>query len=349
MAIDATSMKKRLKNKKANPKTFREWVENSERSENCDSKTLNAHIWDKVNEHLGTAAFSVPDLIQQLSVMRFGRRSKVCDPFCGSGQIPFEAARMGCDVYASDLNPVACMLTWGSFHIVGASEKKRGDLLEASTKFIRKIEDEMEALGFESDGKGRKAKTYLYCCECTCPITGWKVPIMPSFIISNKQNVFVRLIPDAKRRRYEIEIVSDGSDKEMKNAKKGTLQEGRLIHPQLEDISQAKKISSIRDNGQNPLRRWKKADIVFREDDIFQERLYCVQWQNKDGSTEFSAITKKVLEREEAVIDYVSSHLAQWQKKGGFPTTRSRLEPKQMSPFELGAGRTGIISSIQGN
>ena len=40
---------------------------------------------------------------------------------CGSGQIPFEAARLGCDVYASDLNPVACMLTWGAFHIVGGS------------------------------------------------------------------------------------------------------------------------------------------------------------------------------------------------------------------------------------
>jgi adenine-specific DNA methylase len=53
--------------------------------------------------------------------MRFGRRPKVADTFSGSGQIPFEAARLGCDVYASDLNPVACMLTWGAFNIVGAS------------------------------------------------------------------------------------------------------------------------------------------------------------------------------------------------------------------------------------
>jgi adenine-specific DNA methylase len=36
----------------------------------------------------------------------------MADTFCGSDQIPFEAARLGCDVYASDLNPVACMLTW---------------------------------------------------------------------------------------------------------------------------------------------------------------------------------------------------------------------------------------------
>jgi len=319
MAIDETSMKKRLKNKKANPKTFSEWVENSERAENCDSETLHAHIWDKVNEHLGTDAVSIPELVEQLGIMRFGHRPKVCDPFCGSGQIPFEAARMGCETYASDLNPIACMLTWGSFHIVGASEKRRSNLLQAQNKLVSKVEAEMEALGFETDGKGRKAKTYLYCCECICPISGWKVPMMPSFIISEKRKIFARLIPDPKHRRYDIEIVTAGTDLDMKNAKKGTIQEGRLIHPQIEDPSQSKKISSIRDNGQTPLRRWEKSDIVFRKDDIFQERLYCIQWQDEDGSTEFCAATKKDLVQEEAVIHYVSSHLAEWQKKGWVP------------------------------
>ena len=57
--------------------------------------------------------------------MRFGHRPRVADTFCGSGQIPFEAARLGCDVYASDLNPVACMLTWGAFNIVGGSPESR--------------------------------------------------------------------------------------------------------------------------------------------------------------------------------------------------------------------------------
>ena len=58
-----------------------------------------------MNAHLGTNAHSFPDLVEQLGVMRFGHRPKVADTFCGSGQIPFEAARLGCDVYASDLNP----------------------------------------------------------------------------------------------------------------------------------------------------------------------------------------------------------------------------------------------------
>ena len=36
-----------------------------------------------------------------------GDAAKVFDPFSGGGAIPFEAMRLGCDVTASDLNPVA--------------------------------------------------------------------------------------------------------------------------------------------------------------------------------------------------------------------------------------------------
>jgi len=100
---------------------YNEWVRTACRAEECDTKLFD-HIWLKVNKHLGTSATSFPELINQMGIARFGRRPKVADVFSGSGQIPFEAARLGCDVYASDLNPIACMLTWGSFNIVGAAK-----------------------------------------------------------------------------------------------------------------------------------------------------------------------------------------------------------------------------------
>ncbi len=34
----------------------------------------------------------------------------VVDPFAGGGSIPLEALRLGCEVFASDLNPVACLI-----------------------------------------------------------------------------------------------------------------------------------------------------------------------------------------------------------------------------------------------
>ncbi|GIW70823.1 MAG: hypothetical protein KatS3mg102_0365 [Planctomycetota bacterium] len=32
------------------------------------------------------------------------------DPFAGGGSIPLEALRVGCEAFASDLNPVACLI-----------------------------------------------------------------------------------------------------------------------------------------------------------------------------------------------------------------------------------------------
>ena len=37
-----------------------------------------------------------------------GRAPKVLDPFAGGGAIPLEAMRLGCEVTAIDINPVAC-------------------------------------------------------------------------------------------------------------------------------------------------------------------------------------------------------------------------------------------------
>jgi putative DNA methylase len=39
-----------------------------------------------------------------------GRRPRVLDPFAGGGAIPLEAMRLGCDVVANDLNPVAWLI-----------------------------------------------------------------------------------------------------------------------------------------------------------------------------------------------------------------------------------------------
>ncbi len=39
-----------------------------------------------------------------------GETPLVVDRFAGGGSIPLEALRLGCDAFASDLNPVACLI-----------------------------------------------------------------------------------------------------------------------------------------------------------------------------------------------------------------------------------------------
>ena len=92
------------------------------------------NVWPEVNAHLGTDATSLPELVRQLGERRFGHRPRVGDPFCGGGSIPFEAARLGCDVYAADLNPIACLLTWAHSTLSVGRMRRDGGLLRPSKR-----------------------------------------------------------------------------------------------------------------------------------------------------------------------------------------------------------------------
>ena len=45
--------------------------------------------------------------VRQIRAAHGGRVPRVLDPFAGGGAIPLEAMRLGCEVVANDLNPVA--------------------------------------------------------------------------------------------------------------------------------------------------------------------------------------------------------------------------------------------------
>jgi putative DNA methylase len=288
MGIADSSLERRLKSQRDKPKlaqgSYLEKLELCKRPEECDDATLYGPIWDRVNQHLGTNAHSFPELVEQLGILRFGHRPRVGDTFCGSGQIPFEAARLGCDVYASDLNPIACMLTWGALHIVGADEATRREIEAAQKAVAEAVDREITALGIEHDEHGNRAKAYLYCLETRCPHTGWMVPMAPSWVISKTRNVVAKLIPNYDQKRFEIEIVSGVSEAEMTAAAKGTVQKGDLVYV-LDGEEYRTPIKTIRGDYRlpdgttgNKLRRWEKHDFMPRPDDIFQERLYCIQW-----------------------------------------------------------------------
>lgn len=336
MAFDAQAMKRRLPAKKHELLTegsYRDQVLAAQRPEQMKEDELLKGIWSDVNAHLGTNAFSIAELVEQLGIMRFGRTPKVADTFSGSGSIPFEAARIGCDVYASDLNPVACMLTWGSFNIVGASAEQHAQMVKVQEQALKAIDDEIVSLGIEHDKDGNRAKVFLYCLEMKCPRTGYMVPMAPSWVVSKKRNVIARPVPDHENKRYDIEIIEDAPASEMEEAAKGTVRSGRLYHPVLnDDLGIA--IKDIRGDykdvdgaNRNKLRLWDKSDFRPREEDIWQERLYCIQWMNgedikagkKNPRTWFAAPTEADLEREDRVIEIVEEKLADWQKAGFAP------------------------------
>lgn len=320
---------------------YRELVDQAQRAEEV-MDTVHDHIWDTVNAHLGTNAQSFPELIEQLGIIRFGHRPRVADTFCGSGQIPFEAARLGCDVHASDLNPVACMLTWGAFNIVGGSEASREKLAKDQRELVRRVQAEIDKLVVETDGKGWKPKAFLYCVETRCQQSGWMVPLLSTRIVSKSKYAIVELVPDAKHKRYDIVIRSGVTERQLEAAAQGTVRsDGRGQDPYLthtiNGTEYRTKISTLRgdyrkEDGStgNRLRFWDKGDFSPRPGDIFQERLYCIQWtrpkkNGKGDEYEFRAVTPEDLARERVVEDFIGKHLPDWQAKGWVPDMR--IEP----------------------
>ncbi|MEI6544731.1 MAG: DUF1156 domain-containing protein, partial [Methylococcales bacterium] len=304
------------------------------RPEELDQSALFAPIWKAVNshyQHFGINAQSHQELVEQLGILRFGHRPKVGDTFCGGGSIPFEAARLGCDVYASDLNPIACMLTWGALNIIGASPEKRAEIEQAQREVAVAVDEEITALGIEHDSDGNRAKAYLYCLETRCPETGWLVPLSPSWVISKTRNVVAKLIPNPEQQRFEIDVVTGVTSAEMQQAEQGTVQNGCLTYS-LNGKNYSTPIKTLRGdykdvdgNNQNRLRRWEKHEFKPRPDDIFQERLYCIQWitadslNKKQNVTFFAAVTNEDLAREHQIEEIVAENIVQWQQQGLVP------------------------------
>jgi putative DNA methylase len=354
---DLTELERRRIESQMLPRVrYRDRVTDSKRPEEV-MDTVHEHIWDEVNAHLTTRAHSFPELVEQLGIMRFGHRPRVADTFCGSGQIPFEAARLGCDVSASDLNPIACMLTWGAFHIVGGQRDERKKLEYDQEVLVRRIQAEIDALGVEIDGAGWHAKVFVYCVEARCPQTGWMVPALPTLVVSKGYRVVAELSPDYKRKRYDIAIRTGVTDQELQAAEIGTVRRDKrygdayLVH-EVDGVSFKTKISTLRGDYEKPdgtvgnrLRLWDKLDIKPRPDDILQERLYCVEWmrakaKGKSFDLEFRAVTADDLRRESVVDEFITAHLAEWQEKGYVPDMRIEVGgPPRYQGLDLVRGR----------
>lgn len=310
---------------------YRNLASEAKRAEEIGSP-LADHIWSRVNAHLGTRARSYPELVEQLGVMRFGHRPTVADTFSGSGQIPFAAAQLGCDVYASDLNPIACMLTWGALHLVGSTSEGRVKFLESVKQLLSDVRKEMDDLGFESDGNGWRGKAYLYCLEVECPSSGWRVPMLSSLLVCKDKKVILELIPNPQKKNYGLRVKTNASDSEVVAAARGTYKDETVSHF-VDGVLHSNSIASIREDysvseggrrvTKNKVRAWGRDEIVFAPGDTYTERLYAIQWVRDDGSkrpsTEYRSVTEDDLAREASVTEYVAANLADWKNFGWVP------------------------------
>ncbi len=177
----------------------------------------------------------------------------------------------------------------------------------------------------------------VYCVEAICPTNEYLLPLAPSWVIAEKNNICAVLKPDHANKRYDIEVIVNADKETFAKAKKGTVQKGRMVCPEtgetfsIPEIRGDKKIDGKTVYG---LRLWENEDLVPRPHDVFQERLYCVRWVetyndfNAKGELvektrrHYYTVTQEDLQRELQVIELLKERFSDWQAKGYIPSRK---------------------------
>ncbi|MBD2038583.1 DUF1156 domain-containing protein [Leptolyngbya sp. FACHB-321] len=126
--------------------------------------------------------------VQELCEQIWGTKTPtVLDAFAGGGSIPFEAARYGLNVLASDLNPVAVVTMKAAIEY---PLKFGADLQVEIDKWVKWVGDEAEkrlALFFPSS-YGEDIQNYFWVHTVVCPNCESTVPLNPNWWLSRTTN-----------------------------------------------------------------------------------------------------------------------------------------------------------------
>jgi ribA/ribD-fused uncharacterized protein len=112
----------------------------------------------------------------------------VVDPFAGGGSIPLEALRLGCETFASDLNPVACLILKVMLEdIPRHGPKLAEDLRRVGAEIKRQAEKELADL-YPKDPDGATPIAYLWArtVRCESPNCGAEIPLARSLWLCKK-------------------------------------------------------------------------------------------------------------------------------------------------------------------
>jgi len=308
--------------------TYAERLRHCERPESIAGPT--AAAWVEINNHLGTSASSLAEMVEQLGRRTFSHTPRVGDSFCGGGSIPFEAARIGCEAFGSDLNPVAGLLTWASLNLLGGGKDVQEEVMGLQSAALADADRQVLAWDIECNDQGERAEAYLYCVEVKPEGCDYFIPLAPSWLVGAKSNTVARWHRafGSDRLQVEIVVVPDAELKLYKEKKGATVVDSRITDPF--DPNRSWSVEALR--GPEGLRRWTNDDVMPRPSDVFQERLYCIRWAktvteiNSAGQTvtkivrRYAAPDAADLAREAKVLELLRERFAGWQRKGFIPS-----------------------------
>lgn len=113
----------------------------------------------------------------------------VVDPFSGGGSIPLEALRLLCETFASDLNPVSCLILKTMLeNIPQGKDALAAELRETADKTVKEVRTALDDL-YPKDPDGATPTMFLWSRTVQCEASGCgaEIPLMRSFWLCKKK------------------------------------------------------------------------------------------------------------------------------------------------------------------
>jgi putative DNA methylase len=158
----------------------------------------------------------------------------VVDPFAGGGSIPLEALRLGCDAFASDLNPVACLIQKVLLEDIPRHGPELADeLRKAGEEIKKKAEEDLRAF-YPEDPDGSRPIAYIWArtVRCESPNCGCEIPLARSFWLSKKPSrkraLKYHVVRGANSTYVDFEVFAPRADAEVP---KGTISQANATCP----------------------------------------------------------------------------------------------------------------------
>jgi adenine-specific DNA methylase len=164
----------------------------------------------------------------------------VVDPFAGGGSIPLEALRLGCETFASDLNPVACLILKVMLEDIPRHGPALADELRKVGQQIKEEAEKELAEFYPPDTDGSKPIAYLWArtVRCESPNCGADIPLVRSFWLARKRGRKYALRYKVERSNGKspyltFEIFNPQNDAEVPS---GTVANARAICPSCNSV-----------------------------------------------------------------------------------------------------------------
>lgn len=159
----------------------------------------------------------------------------VVDPFAGGGSIPLEALRLGCETFASDLNPVACLILKVLLEDIPRHGPELAEELRRVGAQLKAAAEKELAEFYPSDADGARPIAYLWARIVRCESSGCgaEIPLVRSFWLSKKANRkralrYKVVRPRGDVPRIEFEIFEPKKDSEVPS---GTVSRAKAACP----------------------------------------------------------------------------------------------------------------------